>query len=180
MGSYQATSYSEVVQALQEKPQGIGLLATRLLPIDTKWLFPDTLAVVDISLKSLVDIARVDVHASGNGTFHVFSQIPGGTIFGIRSFQHVCLFQTTGLQILHSSVSNDDLSRNYAIRGTGLDTDKHYGEQNRLAKRNLAELLHPSPISEDKNVMKPLWDNWEKPISLYSMTLTRRPELSWT
>ena len=88
------------------------------------------------------------MHASENGTFHVFSQIPGGTITGIRSLQHGCLFQTTGLQILHSSVSNDDLLRNYAILGTGLDTDKHYGEQNRLAERNLAELLHPSPISE--------------------------------
>ena len=30
-----------------------------------------------------------------------------------------------------------------------MDTDKRYGELNRLAKRNLAELLHPSPISED-------------------------------
>ena len=30
-----------------------------------------------------------------------------------------------------------------------MDTDKHYGELNRLAKRNLAVLLHPSPISED-------------------------------
>ena len=46
-------------------------------------------------------------------------------------------------------MSNDDLSSHYAILGTGLNTDKHYGEQNRPAKRNLAELLHPSPISED-------------------------------
>ena len=30
-----------------------------------------------------------------------------------------------------------------------MDTDKHNGELNRLAKRNLAEPLHPSPISED-------------------------------
>ena len=78
-----------------------------------------------------------------------FSQIPGGTITGIRSLQHGCLFQTTGLEILHFSMSNEDLSINYAVLGIGLDTDRHYGEQSPLAKRNLAELLNPSPISED-------------------------------
>ena len=93
--------YSEVVQALQEQTEGIGLLATRMLPIGTKWLFPDTVAVVEISLTALVNLARVDVHTSENETFHVFSQIPGGTITGIRSLQYGCLYQTTGLQILH-------------------------------------------------------------------------------
>ena len=77
--------YSEVVRAPQEKTEGIGLLATRLLPIDTKWVFPGTVAVVEISLTALVNLARVDVHISENETFHVFSQIPGGTITGIRS-----------------------------------------------------------------------------------------------
>ena len=121
LGSCQATCYSEVVQALQEKTEGIGLLATRLLPIDTKRLFPNTVAVVEISLRTSVNLARVDVPSSENETFHVFSQIPGGTITGIRSLQYGCLFQTTGLQILHSSMSNDDLSRNYAILGTELE-----------------------------------------------------------
>ena len=127
MGSYQAISNSEFVKALQEKPDGIGLLATRLSPIDTKWLFPNTLAVVEISLKLMVEDAHVDVHTSENGTFHVFSQIPGGTITGIRSLKHRCLYQTPGLQLLQSSVSNDDQSTNYAILGTGLDTDNRYG-----------------------------------------------------
>ena len=84
-------SNSEVVKALQEKPDGNCLLATRLLPTDTKWLFPNTLAVVEISLRALVDHARVDVHPSENGTFHVSSQIPSGTITGIRSPKDGCL-----------------------------------------------------------------------------------------
>ena len=71
-------SNSEVVKALQEKPHGIGLLATRLLPIDTKWLFPNTLAVVEISLRALVEHAHVDVHTSENGTFHVFPRFQVG------------------------------------------------------------------------------------------------------
>ena len=88
MEYYQATS---VIQKLFEpyktKTEGIGLVATRLLPIDIKWLFPGTVAVVEISLTALVSLARVDVHASENDTFHVFSQIPGGTITGIRCLQ---------------------------------------------------------------------------------------------
>ena len=65
-------SNSEFVKALQEKPDGIGLLATRLLPIDIQWLFQNTLAVIEISVRALVEHARVDVHTSENGTFHVF------------------------------------------------------------------------------------------------------------
>ena len=100
-------------------------------------MFPGTVAVVEISLTALVNLARVDVHISENETFHVFSQIPGGTITGIRSFQYGCLYQTAGLQILHSSVSNDYVWRSFAIIGTGLDTDRHYGDQNRFDKKEL-------------------------------------------
>ena len=47
----------DVVNALQEKPDGIGLLAARLLPIDTKWLFQNTLAVIEIPVRALVEHA---------------------------------------------------------------------------------------------------------------------------
>ena len=97
----------EVVKALQEKPDGISLLATRLLPIDSKWLFRNTLAVVEISVRALVEHARVDVHTSENGAFHAFSHIPSGTFTGIRSPKDGCLYQTTGLQLLQPSVSNE-------------------------------------------------------------------------
>ena len=93
-------------------------MATRLLPVDTKRVFPGTIAVVEISLTALVNFARVDVHISENKTFHVFSQITGGAITGIRSLEYGCLYQTPGLQILHPSVSNDDSLRNLAILGT--------------------------------------------------------------
>ena len=155
-------------------------MATRLLPIDIKWLFPDTVAVVEILLTALVNLARVDLQNSENETFHVFSQIPGGTITGIRSLQYGCLYQRTGLQILHSSVSNDDSMRNFAILGTGLDTDKHYGDQNRLAKRNLLSYYTHRLSRKTENVVKQLWDNLEKPTMLYSLTLDRQSEPSWT
>ena len=50
---------------------------------------------------------------------------------------------------MQPAVSNDNKTLNYAILGSGLDTDSRYGNLSWLANRILAELLHPSPISED-------------------------------
>ena len=50
---------------------------------------------------------------------------------------------------MQPAVSNDNKTQNYAILGNGLDTDSRYGNLSWLAKRMFAELLHPSPISED-------------------------------
>ena len=77
-------SHGEVVKALQESLEGIGLLATRLLTLDIKWLFQRTVAVVEISVEAFVEFARVEVHSVENLTIYILSHIPPGTSVGIH------------------------------------------------------------------------------------------------
>ena len=71
------------MKSSQESTEGIGLYATRLPPLDSSWEFEETVAVVEISGRVLVEHAHVEVHATENKIRHVYSHIPPGAFTGI-------------------------------------------------------------------------------------------------
>ena len=86
-------TYDHVVKSLQESIQGLGWDAIGLLPIDKHWLMEGTAAVVEISVKTFVEHARIEVHITENDTFYTYSHISAGAIHGIAAVRRGRFFE---------------------------------------------------------------------------------------
>ena len=118
-------THEGTTKSLQENTEGVGLLATRLFPLDSQWGFDGTFAVIEISAKVFVEHAHVKVHVAEHRTFYVYSLVPPGAVAGIHSVKVRRIDQTPGLQLLHPIVSNDAQLPILAILGNGTETVSH-------------------------------------------------------